>query len=243
MLCVVLNFSLLQSANFSPARDILEKLIQFLTSEGNIDYKNHLNGALLTGAAVGLIAIFGEQINFKLNSMAEFIRTPWNAGEVRSLFSLFLLTVFMGLFPDLDIRSRPQKYYARFMVILLLSFFILGELKLLALVAILAFLPLIGTHRSWTHHWLVPFIFSLFYSLGLEYLRAKNAWFSDFSLQKAMKFLIENWMYPLAFFSGHYIHLVLDSKWWRQRFSPKPLRRKSKRKINKSNGVSRVKKV
>lgn len=175
--------------------------------------------------------------------MEEFIRAPWVAGEVRTLTSIILLTIFMGLFPDLDIRSRPQKYYARIMVVLLLSFFILGELKLLAFVAILAFLPLIGTHRSWTHHWTVPLIFSVLYAFGLEYLRAKNAWFSDFSIQKALQFLFEKWMYPLALVGGHYIHLALDSKWWRQKLSANTRKKKKPFRIKKSNGISRVRKI
>ena len=202
-----------------------------------------MNGALVTGAAVGAIAIVGGQINFKLDSMEAFIRAPWVGGEARTLCSIVLLTVFMGLFPDLDIRSRPQKYYARIMVILLLSFFILGELKLLAFVAILAFLPLIGTHRSWTHHWSVPLIFSLLYAFGLEYLRAKNAWFSDFSAEKALQFLIDKWMYPLALVGGHYIHLALDSKWWRQKFAAKKGKNKKRVRVKKSNGVTRIRKI
>ncbi|KAA3618954.1 MAG: hypothetical protein DWQ05_06195 [Calditrichaeota bacterium] len=188
------------------------------------------------------MAVIGGQVDLEINSMDEFIRAPWISGEIRTLFSIFLLTVFMGLFPDLDIRSRPQKYYARFMAILLLAFFILSELKLLALVAIAAFLPLIGTHRSWTHHWSVPLVFSLAYTFGLEYLHAKNAWFSDFSTAKALQFLFDHWIYPLAFFAGHYTHIFLDSKWWRTNYSNR-IKRTPKRTIKRTNGISRAKKI
>jgi len=95
-------------------------------------YKGHLIGGVAT-YAVGL---------YLLNSMSPSYATM---GE-------WLLCVLAGaLFPDIDIKSKGQKLFYRFLLILFAFLLVSQRYQLLIFISIIAIVPMIVRHRGLFH--------------------------------------------------------------------------------------------
>ncbi|MEQ9366551.1 MAG: metal-dependent hydrolase [Leptospirales bacterium] len=177
-----------------------------------MNFPQHIKGAVLAGAAVGVLAIASGQVDVEADSLAEFVRNPLAEGPFRKLFGLCILAWFMGLFPDLDTGSTPRKFYFHGVIVILAALYIVSELRLLAFVAIASLAPMLHKHRGWTHWLITPWLLSALLALALEYLRARDSWFFGFDWWDALEWWLRNWIYTAAFVIGHYTHLLLDSK-------------------------------
>lgn len=185
-----------------------------------MNFPQHIQGAIVAGVAVGALAVVTGQVEPTMAELEEFVRNPMEeGGDLRRLLSAAFLAWFMGLFPDLDTGSTPQKYYFRIMFVFLIGLYIMGDLEILALVSIAGFAPMLHKHRGWTHWLITPWVFGFLIAVTHEYLRARDSWFWGFELENAFEWWTENWIYTAACVIGHYTHLLLDSRMMR-RFKP-----------------------
>ncbi len=141
-------------------------------------------------------------------ALVSWLQPEWQP-EPLAWFALPLTAFLFALAPDLDTKSKPQKYFYRAALAggLLLAW--LEVWKGLALLVLLCFLPLLGRHRGWTHRlWAPLLLFPLGWglitwakqgeALAWEQLQTPQAW-------------VIAWPYFLAAALGHASHLVLDS--------------------------------
>ena len=177
-----------------------------------MNFPQHIKGAILAGAAVGVLAVASGQVEMETDSLAQFVQNPLAEGPVRKLVGLFFLAWFMALFPDLDTGSTPRKYYFHGIVFILTALYIVSELQLLAFIAIISLTPMLHKHRGWTHWLITPWVLSALLALAGEYLRARDSWFFGFDWGNALEWWLTNWIYTVAFVFGHYAHLLLDSR-------------------------------
>ena len=80
----------------------------------------------------------------------------WSAGGADSIPEaglLFALTTGFALFPDLDVASVSQRWYARGVVAGSIALMIAGAWHAAAVLGAVALLPMVHHHRGWTHHW------------------------------------------------------------------------------------------
>jgi len=159
-----------------------------------MNFKGHLTAGIVTGFAVsGLASLFSPV-------------TPW------AIFQLTTIATLFALFPDLDTSSIPQRWFYRCVFVLLVILSIQGKYQLAALFAIVALMPILSTHRGWTHSPLAaclsPFVFAFFY----EYLLTKPAHVYAVSLDKIFSHVSNHIWYVIACMLGWLSHLLLDSR-------------------------------
>lgn len=159
-----------------------------------------------------MLAIFSGQVTLGEKSLAVFFRNPAADSDCRTLVIVMFLAWAMALFPDVDTESRPRKYFHRAAFGVMSGLLFLNELEVLALVALGVIAPMLHKHRGWTHHWLTPWVLAVFFAVGWEYTRAKNAWFFGFSWESTLSFFTDRWIFAAAIILGHYTHLLLDSR-------------------------------
>jgi len=109
-----------------------------------MNFKDHLTAGVITGASCGGIAHYIAQ-------------------DPKMSAGAFLLGVFGGLFPDLDTKSTPTKWFARFSSVSFL--FGLWQVLEKGNFIAMAFVPSLvlslaqsGKHRGWTHSYFFPFV-------------------------------------------------------------------------------------
>ncbi|HIF69217.1 MAG TPA: hypothetical protein EYQ29_07865 [Candidatus Lambdaproteobacteria bacterium] len=178
-----------------------------------MNFRGHLNGGLLAGAITASVAVTTKYVSLSPEAFQHFTGNPlhWQ-GEVQTLIGLFLATLFMALFPDLDTASVPQRWFFRGMFVLLAFLFFTRQMELFAILAFVSLLPVMHKHRGWTHWKITPWVIALFLAVVFEYFRAKDSWAQGFSWQRVWEFLQQFWMYVFACVLGHYTHLLLDSR-------------------------------
>ncbi len=178
-----------------------------------MNFRGHLNGGIAAGTVTVAVAISTQYVTLQPDSFQRFLGAPlhWE-GEIQTLVGLFLTTVFMALFPDLDTTSVPQKWFFRIMFVCMAVLFFNQEIELFAICAFASLLPVMHKHRGWTHWKLTPWLMAIFFAVIFEYFRIQEAWLTEFSWQKVWLFLNHFWMYVFACVLGHYTHLLLDSR-------------------------------
>lgn len=105
--------------------------------------------AALLGVGGGLL-LFKERLE---------IEVPWNGTQLAAGALIgFALAVGFALFPDMDIKSKPQRLFYRALALLDIgligAFHWTGETLYLlgaAYLGLAAMTPLFGKHRGWTH--------------------------------------------------------------------------------------------
>ncbi|MDH5561301.1 MAG: hypothetical protein OEY59_10670 [Deltaproteobacteria bacterium] len=176
-------------------------------------FSGHLYGGILTGTVattVGLICLPQKEIFSSiavLTDLSVFLRSP-----LPGLAAIFLIGVFMSLFPDLDICSIPQKWFYRIVLSVLVWLWIINEPLLFAALSFISLLPLIHRHRGWTHRkwtpWVISFFGILFY---LWFSGEGNVNFEQY-YHRPDEFINDFGVYIFACVLGHYTHLFLDIK-------------------------------
>lgn len=116
------------------------------------NYRQHLFGGVI---AFGAVCFFMRAYNPPLLTLAEW----------------FLCALMGALFPDVDIKSKGQKY---FYTILLISFIVLvGQRKLflVSCMSIIALVPLLTRHRGLFHNvfFVITFPFAVWFVLSMSH--------------------------------------------------------------------------
>lgn len=107
------------------------------------NYKGHIAGGLLAGAAYMAIVIFVPLAYF---AEAAGILQGWQA-----IAAVFVLAVLFGLFPDVDTNSKAQDIFLGLAFAADVALIAAGEIEAAAYLGLIAMLPIITHHRGWTH--------------------------------------------------------------------------------------------
>jgi len=174
-------------------------------------FRGHLLGGMAAGAIVVGIAAQAGAVSIATSSARSFLNT-FLAGEGSALAAggVFLLTVLMSLFPDLDTASVPQRWFYRFAFAVLLLLFLQQQMDLFAAVTFILLAPVLHRHRGWTHSRLTPFVVAMLMVLLLGYFRMPRLP-DRIAIDLAIRLLRDYWIVILACVAGHYTHLVLDA--------------------------------
>ncbi|KER10979.1 MAG: hypothetical protein HY22_01015 [[Candidatus Thermochlorobacteriaceae] bacterium GBChlB] len=74
---------------------------------------------------------------------------------------LFGITLLFALFPDIDTKSKGQKIFYLIFIAVDLALIFTNHLREAAFLGLFAMLPLISTHRGWTHSFWAAFVIPL----------------------------------------------------------------------------------
>lgn len=175
-------------------------------------FRGHLLGGVAAGAVVAGIAVQTGVIEVSADSVTAFIHSLLSS-EPGALAAggIFLLTVLMSLFPDLDTASVPQRWFFRAAFAILVILLLLQRMETFAILTLVLLLPLLHRHRGWTHARLTPFAIAFCMMFVLGYLRTPGM-FHSLSPDLLLTLLKQYWVVVLACVLGHYTHLVLDSR-------------------------------
>jgi membrane-bound metal-dependent hydrolase YbcI (DUF457 family) len=107
------------------------------------NYKGHIAGAVAVNAAyvVGMSFLPGDLLE----------KTGGILSDWQMVAGLFVVSMLMGLWPDIDTNSKGQDIF--FGVAFLFDVILVsqGYLEAAAYLGLLAMTPIIGKHRGWTH--------------------------------------------------------------------------------------------
>ncbi len=109
---------------------------------------------------------------------------------------LFLFTLIGALFPDIDTKSKGQKWFYRILFLVLIVLLVLQQFIFFAVLALVLGLPLVVDHRGLFHRlWFIVTLAGVVVGL-LD-------WYQIFFLRDAL-------LPALFFIAGAASHLVLD---------------------------------
>ncbi len=142
------------------------------------NYQTHLAGGALAFAAALVCVV------------------PYAQPTVLSAGEWLLFTLAGSLFPDIDIKSKGQKYFYWMILILLLILTYTKRFIPLAIISIVSMVPLISKHRGLFHRawFVIAAPLGVWYVLSLQYPPLKMALLFDM----------------LFFIAGALSHLWLD---------------------------------
>lgn len=107
------------------------------------NYKGHLAGAVAvtTVYVIGMSFLPGELL----------VRTGGILSDWQMVAGLYVVSMLMGLWPDIDTNSKGQDIF--FSIAFLFDILLIsqGYLEAAAYLGLLAMTPIIGKHRGWTH--------------------------------------------------------------------------------------------
>ena len=99
-------------------------------------YKGHIAGGIVV--SIPLVYVFSSHATL-------FTATTW-----------FLFSIAGALFPDVDTKSKGQKWFYRIVVPVLFLFLLIKRFLSFTVLALIAFLPLLVNHRGVFHRlWFV----------------------------------------------------------------------------------------
>jgi len=148
------------------------------------NYKKHLIGGL--GAYAVLLIILQRIIEpISLFSAAEWL----------------VCSLAGSLFPDIDIKSRGQKYFYRVILLVIIFLIIQRHFSLLAMSSIMAVTPMLVRHRGIFHRlwFIILFPLTIWYIVSLSVPTISTILLFDL----------------LFFIAGAISHLWLDFGFWR----------------------------
>jgi len=109
-------------------------------------YKGHLTGATVFG--LGYIAVlvyaFSVDAAYRQFSALEQVGYP---------LLLLVLSLLFGLWPDVDINSKGQRLFYSIFFVTDLFLIVTEQFRAAAYLGLVALLPVLSTHRGWTHTW------------------------------------------------------------------------------------------
>ncbi len=126
-------------------------------------YKGHLAGGCVAFAC-GLVLI-----------------TDYAQPDMLLAAEWFLATLAGSLFPDIDIKSKGQKYFYWFFLGLIFLFVHKNRIDLLIALSVIAMLPLLVKHRGLFHRlwFVIAFPLGLWWLISLQFPLIKAALFFD----------------------------------------------------------------
>ncbi len=178
-----------------------------------MNHTGHVAGGIIAGGAVCFIASLTGDVELGWDTLNELKDSPLSPTQnTRTILGLFLTSLFMSLFPDLDVHSVFQRWFFRIVFILLGVMHFSGRHDLFVIVSFCAIMPLLHQHRGWTHWKITPWAIAVFLAVVQEYFLAKNRWSSSFEWENVVDLLRNYWLFVLACVVGHYMHLFLDAR-------------------------------
>ena len=176
-------------------------------------FRGHLIGGVVAGAVVVGIAAKSGIVTIDALSLSALVQvSPAHQSDTSTTITLFLLTLVMSLFPDLDTASVPQRWFFRAAFVLLIVLLLLKQMDIFAIVTFVLLLPLLHHHRGWTHSKLTPFAISILIIAVTIYLRFPLLRIEGFSINQVVSLFQDYWIIILACVFGHYTHLLLDAR-------------------------------
>jgi membrane-bound metal-dependent hydrolase YbcI (DUF457 family) len=109
-------------------------------------YKGHLTGATVFGLGyiVVLVYAFSVDAAYRQFSALEQVGYP---------LLLLVLSLLFGLWPDVDINSKGQRLFYSIFFVTDLFLIVTEQFRAAAYLGLVALLPVLSTHRGWTHTW------------------------------------------------------------------------------------------
>ena len=104
-------------------------------------------------AIITLIAIAAAAgVMYYTGHLAAYLTTD----QWPKLLILVVVGLLAGIFPDIDIASRSQRYIYILLLAIDLILIWQRDYRSAALLGLFGLIPPIGKHRGWTHTWMVP---------------------------------------------------------------------------------------
>lgn len=144
------------------------------------NYKGHIRGGFAAFALVILVTL------------------PQQHPSALTMLEWLLFAIAGSLFPDVDIKSKGQKYFYRIMLLLFVLLAITHRYKQLAIISIFALLPVLVKHRG------------IFHQIWFVILVPLAAWYVISSQYPLLT--VPLFFNVLFFISGALSHLLLDKK-------------------------------
>ena len=147
------------------------------------NYKNHLIGGV--GAYAVLLIVLQRIQPISLLSLGEWL----------------ICALAGSLFPDIDIKSKGQKYFYYAMLLVMIVLIIKHRFSLLAICSVMAVVPMLVRHRG------------IFHRLWFVILFPLTMWYViSVSVPTVSKIILFD---VLFFIAGSISHLWLDFGFWR----------------------------
>jgi len=87
-----------------------------------MNHSGHVVGGILAGGAVCFLASTTGNVELGWETLTEVTKSPLSPTQnTKTVLGLFTTTLFMALFPDLDIQSVSQRWFFRIVFVLLRS--------------------------------------------------------------------------------------------------------------------------
>ena len=178
-----------------------------------MNHTGHVVGGMIAGGAVCFLASTTGDVELGWGILNEMAESPLSPNQnTMTLLGLFTTTLFMALFPDLDVQSVSQRWFFRIVFVLMAIMHFSGRQDLFVIVAFCAILPLLHQHRGWTHWKITPWAIALFLAVVQEYFLAQQRSYGGFTWGNVFELLERYWIFVVACVAGHYMHLFLDAR-------------------------------
>jgi len=178
-----------------------------------MNHTGHVVGGIIAGGAVCFLASTTGDVELGWETLNEMAKSPLSPTQnTKTLLGLFITSLFMALFPDLDVQSVSQRWFFRVVFLLMAIMHFSGRHDLFVIVAFCAILPVLHQHRGWTHWKITPWAIAFFLAVVQEYFLAQKRNFGGFSLENVWELLKHYWLFVVACVAGHYMHLFLDAR-------------------------------
>ena len=178
-----------------------------------MNHTGHVVGGMIAGGAVCFLASTTGDVELGWGILNEMAESPLSPNQnTMTLFGLFTTTLFLALFPDLDVQSVSQRWFFRIVFVLMAIMHFSGRHDLFIIVAFCAILPVLHQHRGWTHWKITPWLIALFLAIVQEYFHAQQRSYGGFAWGNVLELLERYWIFVVACVAGHYMHLFLDAR-------------------------------
>ncbi|MCF6157716.1 MAG: hypothetical protein E3K32_03895 [wastewater metagenome] len=164
-----------------------------------MNFKGHITGGIVSGTIL---------------ASATFLLKDFFGGAdpLQSVLSIFGITVFFSLFPDVDIGSVLQRWFYRAIFIILLYLGYQKQYELATLIAIIALTPILHHHRGWTHSYIAAFFVPVSLACLYEYILIKDHQSYTWSTRQIYGYMQDHMWVIIACIFGWCTHLLLDSQ-------------------------------
>jgi len=177
-----------------------------------MNHTGHVVGGVIAGGAVCFLASTTGDVELGWETLNEMAESPLSPTQnTKTLLGLFMTSLFMALFPDLDVQSVSQRWFFRIVFVLMAIMHFSGRQDLFVIVAFCAILPVLHQHRGWTHWKITPWAIALFLAIVQEYFLAQQRSYGGFAWGNVLELLERYWIFVVACVAGHYMHLFLDA--------------------------------
>lgn len=106
-----------------------------------------------------------------------FFAIPYYYPSVLTMLEWFLFTIAGSLFPDVDIKSKGQKYFYQIMLVLFIVLAFNHHYRQLAIMSVLSLLPLLVKHRGIFHQlwFIIALPLTVWYCTSLQFPQLSEA--------------------------------------------------------------------